>query len=182
MRPILDGVVSDNILSHPDLADMVFASPMYEGDVLQDSIKSVTVTKCKSSKRVPIIQEIIDTYKSLKLEDSYSFMNLYGSEISCNINLVKFVKSCIIGQINVNPAYSNIICDYVRELMNLVSDGGLSLPVSVPTLTKFEEVIVAELNDFLLEICEKEGISYSQVVASKKSKKSIFKTLDGLCE
>ena len=183
MRPILDGVVSGNILSHPDLADMVFASPMYEGNAAQDVIKSVTVSKCKSAKRVPIIQEIINTYGSLKLEDSYSFMNLYGKEVSCNINLVRFVESCIIGQINVNPAYSNIICDYVRELMSLISENGLSLPVAVPTLTKFEEIVVKELNDFLLEICEKEGISYSKIVATKKSrKKSIFGKLDELCE
>lgn len=165
-RLIRDQYVYEALRSCKDreIASAITMGSMFDGHVNQKDY-SLKLVPNKTAEPKPIISELIALYGYIQLEDkapyiSYDIPNIQEMSTAVHPAMIRFIKAAIVNQMNQCFDFSEIVAKFVRELADSLVAERLILPIKVDTKNKLQEVVLAELNEFVTSICQEFKIKY----------------------
>ncbi len=125
--------------------------------------------------RQKLIADVIEGTRNLALKDTPAYVLLVGAnkstrKVYVNPVLIKFIKTCVVCSYNSNSDFSDVLTFFVHEVTGHCDD--LVLPIDYHSANKTQKIVAKELNEFLKELCDENGIKYGEVVQVKRAKKS----------
>lgn len=186
-RPVIDDVVHNRMEVDYETYQMVTTSPLYVNRVVDSKLYKMKLEK--TSKPGKLISDLINVVNFIKFDSDDAYIMVDGVRHNCHVEIVRFLKGCLINQMNANMEYAEIIGSIYNHVMNEILIGkGLTVPFSVPTTTPLQEVIKEEVEEFFMSILTKNNIPFMKVVKAapvkgKKGKqKSSFDEACGIIE
>lgn len=121
-----------------------------------------------------LICDIIEGTRNFKLDPGVARISLVeDGVISKNIEvsptIIKLIKTCVACSYNANEDFSIVVTAFIHAVIETAEYP--NLPLTLPCNNKTQKLVAAELNEFIKEIYDEEGIKYYEVVETKRSKK-----------
>lgn len=183
-RDIIDDTVHRNYNRNVHLYNQATSMPTYYGRV-NIGMSPITLNTVKNKSNMserPIIHDIIVSSQNLQLTgDIGKVINVSTGEpvtVSCHPKLIAFIKACAAAHPSTCPEYSEVIALYTQELIKGLPN--LNLPINIPTTSKIGSVVLGELNDYLIKMCQDVGIKYYDELEAQsvEEKSSLRRALD----
>ena len=175
-RPIIDSYVANKQLTQKEMFDNAVKLPKYFGDVNIDCQK-VTLTTVPRSKRLEpqtLIEPFIQTIPTLELDKVPSSMiyvdNGTPNTIPMHVELIRFVKAAIATSYSTSLDMSECYSAMVHHILQ--GKGNVTVPIPFNPTNKVQEIVIEQLNEYLVQFCEDKGIKYSEQIIHKKSGKN----------
>lgn len=176
-RDIIDEVVIKNQSRNQAMFDTCKDMPPYFGqtNIGEKKVSLSPIKRRDKFGKKKLIIDIIEGVNNLALKDSEASVILTGEDggtyqVKTHPVIIKFIKTCLACSYNINEDFSRVLSDFAKEVIEHCDN--LSLPISYYPANKTQKVLVNELNDYLKELCDENGITYSEVITSKGSKRS----------
>lgn len=172
-RDIIDQVVVENqgrnIQAYEDARNM----PPYFGAVSigEDQMTLTTVKNKKEMRPSSILCDIFASAENMQLQDGDGVIKTLTDTVvvdKVHPAIIKLAKACVVGSYTPCEGLTNVLSDFVRQLLDNARH--LCLPLPLVANTDVEKVIGQELNDYLRKLCDANDIPYGEVIVQKKGR------------
>ncbi len=174
---IIDDVALKNQDRNTDLFLMCKDMPPYFGQTNIGEEK-VTLTPIKRRGKLgnlKLVADVVEGVRNLTLKDTPASITLVEEgggtrRVPVHPEIVKFVKTCTVCSYNANSDFCDVLTFFVHEVTGNCEH--LILPIDYHAANKTQKVLTKELNEFLKELCDENGIEYGEVLPTKKTKRA----------
>lgn len=173
-REIIDSVVVGNSDRNYELFEKTRTLPPYFGyvNIGEKSVK-LTTGKGKKGKRL-LIHDIIADTKNITMDDGDPKIIVEENGMTyvydkTSANIIKLIKVCIAHSFSVNEEYSEVVSEFVKAVIKTA--GEPIIPVELPKRTELQKIVGEQLNEFLQQLYDEDGIKYTTVFGTKADTK-----------
>lgn len=195
-RDIVDDVVESRKHLHREIYDNIRSNPAYYGAVSigQSPLQFATVKNKKAIEPRSLVEDIIRSAESIRLDDGPAEVRTLADEVTVHNThpaIVKLIKACVAGSYTPSYPYTQAVSDFAYQLMYscdrlclpITRMGNSSVGIEVSSIDgRIADAVYADLNTYLKELCDKNGIKYTdtiEVPTGKKGLSSLFKAAEG---
>ncbi len=170
MRDIIDQVVRNNRGRDPERYKILSSYIKYKGKVSDPDFRFTDSVNPSMVVKNSLLGDLKTTIDSIERDPGVGTLIIGGETYSgIDQNIIWLIKGIIIKQVNPSSNYGQLLSSYVTELMNMVSENSIVMPIVIPTNNNYQEVLLSELNDFCIGYFDDNGIPYGSVITVKNS-------------
>ena len=182
-RQIIDDVVETNKSRNMENYTRCKMIPTYMGyvNIGERRVELDSFKKRKDLNPITLIAPLTKGVEHFRINpgDAYIFTaNENGEPVKSQVHptVIRIIKVATALSINPNSDYSLCMTELVKGLCEMASIG-YTLPMSLPTGSKTQEVISREINDYLLEIFKDDNVPFNTIVGEAKSESEMDRLL-----
>lgn len=169
---IIDVVVEKNRSINPEMYENARKNPAFFGatEIGEDEVKLQSITKKGNMAELKLISDIVQSVATLRLNpgDAEVQKLVDGKLISSKTHpeIIKIIKACVVASYSPSEDFREAVTGFVKALTETASN--ITVPLGVYTKNNIQAEIVSELEQFLVSVCEKNGIQYGPPITGSK--------------